>query len=63
MAQLYPCQDCGRLVSRHAEACPHCGCRDPAGKAQEDFLQGLLILILFVVVSLALLLAGIAVAN
>jgi hypothetical protein len=51
------------LVSRHAEACPHCGCRDPAGKAQEDFLQGLLILILFVVVSLALLLAGIAVAN
>jgi len=23
---LYPCPDCGRPVSVHAESCPQCGC-------------------------------------
>ena len=62
MAELYPCQDCGRLVSRHADACPYCGRPDPAGKAMQDNIVGLLFLILVVVVLFALLIAGFAVA-
>ena len=24
-SNLYPCPDCGKLISRLAESCPHCG--------------------------------------
>jgi hypothetical protein len=34
MAKLGPCRACGQQVSKKAQACPHCGERDPARPKQ-----------------------------
>lgn len=60
---LYPCPDCGHMVSRQAEACPQCGrffqrfkmVVDRSGWAGTIALGILLIFILFVLLNVLLL--------